>query len=97
MDETSVRLDPVRNIHGAVALTADETRHDAASLVRSAPLRLRRSAFTLVAFVADNDEVQSLLPRVILASSRVLPHRVTQLPHCMRRKNIWQYLFNTGR
>ena len=62
MDETSVRLDPVRSIRGAVALEGNETRRDAAFCVRSAPLGLRRAAFTLVAFIADTEEVQKLLP-----------------------------------
>jgi hypothetical protein len=56
MDETCVRLDPARNVRGAAALTSTETRRAAASLLRHAGLGVRRSAFTLVAFVADNDE-----------------------------------------
>ena len=88
MDETCVRLDPVRNTRGTVALTATETRRDAASLVRSAPLGLRPSALTLVAFIADNDEVQALLPQVILGSSRVLPQRVAA-QHIRRDHNIF--------
>ena len=76
MDETSVRLDPIRNIRGAGALTSHETQRDAACLARDARLGLRRSALTRVAFLADNDEAQALLPQVILGSSRALPQRV---------------------
>ena len=49
---------------------------------------LRRSALTLVAFIADNDEAQGLLPQVILGSRRVLPQRVAA-QHIRREDNIF--------
>ena len=51
-------------------------------------LGLRPSALTLVAFIADNDEAQALLPQVILGSSRVLPQRVAA-QHIRRDDNIF--------
>ena len=88
MDETCVRLDPVRNVRGAVALTSRETRRAAASLLRHAGLGVRRSAFTLVAFVADNAEVQAVLPQIIVASKRVLPQRLAA-QHIRRADNVF--------
>ena len=95
MDETSVRLDPVRSIRGAVALEGNETRRDAAFCVRSAPLGLRRAAFTLVAFIADTEEVQKLLPQVIVASRRLLPQRVAA-QHIARADNIFMLSANSA-
>ena len=83
-DETCARPDPVRNVCGAVALTPTEKRYDA---VRDARLGLQRSAFTLLAFVADTDGAQAFLPQTILGSKRVLPQRVGA-EHIGRNGNI---------
>ena len=44
--------------------------------MRDARLGLQRSAFTLLAFVADTDGAQAFVPQTILGSKRVLPQRV---------------------
>jgi len=83
-DETCARPDPVRNVCGAVALTPTEKRYDA---VRDARLGLQRSAFMLLAFVADTDGAQAFVPQTILGSKRVLPQRVGA-EHIGRNGNI---------
>jgi len=88
MDESSVKLDPVRNIPGMVALPKTELKRKAAALVRPASLSLRRAAITLIAFVCDDESTQALLPQVIVGNKRLLPKNVAAL-HRDRRDNIY--------
>ena len=75
MDESSIKLDPVRNVRGMVAISKRDVKRKAAMLVRPASLSLRRAAITLIAFLSDDEFTQSLLPQVIVGNKKLLPKK----------------------
>lgn len=70
MDESSVKLCPWVRKGWVVA-----DRRDRRSVLRrgaGSSLRDRRSAVSLIAFLADSEEVQRLLPQIFLSNERIL-------------------------
>ena len=102
MDETSIRLYP-----GAVAglvvrrALSGELVAPAKRPLHHATRGQRRGAFTLVAFICDDVEVQKVLPQIIVAAAPILSKsmaaavqpRLARNVYVIRRKSAW---VNTG-
>ena len=88
MDETPIKMDPVRKCKGLIAVPKAELKRKSASMVRPASLALRRSVITLVAFVCDDDAVQKQLPQIIVGNHRLLPKKAAAL-HRTRQDSVY--------
>lgn len=97
LDETSIPLLPSPSpAKGFLALRTGETVKRRTEQERRASLSERRSAVSFVAMIADQPEVQALLPQVLVGSSKVVPaataadfvHRGDQI-FLLRRKSGW--------
>ena len=75
MDETSLKFYPAQARQGAIATLPGQKLSDMGCLPGQANLSLRRRAVTLVAFIADDCEVQRVLPQVIVGSAVNIPPR----------------------
>ena len=96
LDESCCKLSPQPR-RGCVALPSGLKSQLRRQIERRNPLKMRRSAVTLAAFVSDNDEVNKALPQVIVGAEHVIQAWMT--PHLMngrtdgifvlRRKSAW--------
>ena len=96
MDESSCKLSP-QVTRGLVALPSGMKGQQFLQIERRNPLKLRRSAVTLAAFVSDNDEVNKALPQIIVGAEHIIQAWMT--PQLMkdrqdsifvlRRKSAW--------
>ena len=68
MDESSVKLYPVQCRRGAIALSQSERLKDVCARTSQVSLAVRRRAVTLVAFLADDCEVQRSLPQIVVGA-----------------------------
>ena len=84
MDESPLPLDPVRRTKGLKA----ERKRRADTMLRRAKLSLRRSVFTLIAFVSDDEATQRLLPQIIAGNKKLLPRRLASA-HVHRSDNVY--------
>ena len=74
MDETSLKSYAAQaRAAGSIATFPGESLSDMRSRPCQAPLSVRRRAVTLVAFVADDCEVQRVLPQIIVGCTNNLP------------------------
>ena len=73
MDETSLKFYPAQARVGAIATLAGERVREVCSRPYQASLSVRRRAVTLVAFIADDCEVQRVLPQVIVGCKANIP------------------------
>ena len=67
LDETAIRLDQ-REKNGHLTYAARVAKRSARSLTSSATTTQTRGMITLVAFICDNDEIQQVLPQVLIAN-----------------------------
>ena len=96
MDESCCKLSPQLR-RGLVALPSGLKSRQFLQIERRNPLRLRRSAVTLAAFVSDNSEVNKALPQVIVGAEHVIQAWMTPLLmngrtdsiFVLRRKSAW--------
>ena len=96
MDESCCKLSPQVK-RGFVALPAGLKSRQFLQIERRNPLKLRRSAVTLAAFVSDNDEVNQALPQIIVEAEHVIQAWMTPLLmndrtdsiFVIRRKSAW--------
>ena len=73
MDETSVKMwNP--NGPGFVVLSSNGRRAHALERETYAPLRERRSALSLIAFISDDASVQACLPQLLVLNNKLLTH-----------------------
>lgn len=72
MDETSVKLLPEQGL-GYLSAKACVLRRSPRGLVYSAPRGRTRSAFSYVCLVADDLDIQRVLPQVLMVSKKVVP------------------------
>ena len=96
MDEPCCKLSPQLR-RGLVALPSGLKSRQFLQIERRNPLKSRRSAVTLAAFVSDNDEVNRALPQIIVGAKHVIQAWMT--PRLMngrtdsifvlRRKSAW--------
>ena len=73
MDETSLKFYPAQARAGSIATFPGERLSDMRSRPCQASLSARRRAVTLVAFVADDCEVQRVLPQIIAGCTNNIP------------------------
>jgi len=71
MDQTSVRL-WMHPGAGYVVVPAGQRKRHLLEREQRAPLSKRRAAFSLMAFVSDDEVVQRLLPQIVLVNERTL-------------------------
>ena len=96
MDESSCKLSPQLR-RGLVALPSGLKSRHFLQIERRNPLKLRRSAVTLAAFISDNDEINQALPQIIVGAEHVIQAWMTPLlmrPRTdsifvLRRKSAW--------
>ena len=67
LDETSVRLDQ-RERAGYLTSGARLLKRSARSLTSSATTTQTRGMVTLVAFICDNEEIQNVLPQILIVN-----------------------------
>ena len=72
MDETSVKLLPEQGL-GYLSAKACVLRRSPRGLVYSAPRGRTRSAFSYVCLVADDLDIQRVIPQVLMVSKKVVP------------------------
>ena len=96
MDESACKLSP--QLHrGHVALPTSVKAKQFLRIERRNPLRSRRSAVTLAAFVSDDDEINKVLPQVIVGAEHIIQAWMTPLLNndrtdsifIIRRKSGW--------
>ena len=95
MDETPLKYDQVRKRKGLLAISKAQHKKQKETLVRRASLALRRSVITLVAFMCDDDDIQKLLPQVIIGNHRLLPRSLAAL-HRERSDSVYVLSRKTG-
>ena len=96
MDESCCKLSPQLR-RGLVALPSGLTSRQFLQIERRNPLKLRRSAVTLAAFLSDHDEVNKALPQVIVGAEHVIQAWMTPILmngrtdsiFVLRRKSAW--------
>ena len=96
MDESCCKLSPQLK-RGLVALPSGLKARQFLQIERRNPLKLRRSAVTLAAFVCDSDEVNKALPQVVVGAEHVIQAWMTPLLmkdrtdsiFVLRRKSAW--------
>ena len=96
MDESCCKLSPQLR-RGLVALPSGLKSRQFLQIERRNPLKLRRSAVTLAAFVSDNDAVNKVLPQIIVGAEHVIQAWMTPLLNnnrtdsifVIRRKSAW--------
>ena len=79
MDESPIKFDQDRQLRGLIAVPKEELKRKTESIQRHASLAMRRSVITLVAFTCDDEEVQRILPPVIIGNHKLLPRRVAAM------------------
>jgi len=98
MDETSVKLFSGDAKGAVAALPGEKMKETLGRAEQRASLRVRRSAISHVAFVCDDEEIQRLLPQVIIGNEKVLPRYVVDAVSgasrldnifILRRKSSW--------
>ena len=96
MDETSLKFYPAQSRVGAIAILPGERVKEVCSRPSQASLSVRRRAVTLVAFIADDCEIQRVLPQVIVGAEANIPPQWAEAqrlrPDCVyvfRRKHGW--------
>ena len=95
MDETPLKYDQVRKRKGLLAISKAQHKKQKETLVRRASLALRRSVNTLVAFMCDDDDIQKLLPQVIIGNHRLLLRSLAAL-HRDRSDSVYVLSRKTG-
>ena len=95
MDESPIKLFQDRQLPGLIAVPKQELKKKAETLLRKASLGLRRSVITLIAFVCDCDEVQKMLPQVIVGNRRLLPRWLARL-HKKRGDSVYVLSRDSG-
>ena len=96
MDESSCKLSPQPR-RGCLALPSGMKSKLCKQIERRNPLKVRRSAVTLAAFISDDDEVNKALPQIIVGGEHVLQAWMTPLLmnnrtdglFVLRRKSAW--------
>ena len=96
MDESCCKLSPPLK-RGLVALPSGLKSRQFLQIERRNPLKLRRSAVTLAAFVSDNEEVNKILPQIIVGAEQIiqawmgplLMNGRTDGIFVLRRKSAW--------
>jgi hypothetical protein len=88
MDETSVRVmgEPTA---GFVASRLGASRQHVLEAEQTAPLKSRRTAYTYVAFISDDPDVQAVLPQVLVASARTLTQEAAAAVMADRQDNVY--------
>ena len=95
MDETPLKYDQVRKRKGLLAISKAQHKKQKETLVRRASLALRRSVITLVAFMCDDNDIQKLLPQLIIGNHRLLPRSLAAL-HRERSDSVYVLSRKTG-
>jgi hypothetical protein len=95
MDETSVRVmgEPTA---GFVAERLGATRKHVPEAEQAAPLKSRRTAYTYVAFISDDPDVQAVLPQVLVASSKTLTKQAAAALMTDREDNVYLWRRTSG-
>ena len=88
MDETSVRVMQEPSA-GFVASRLGELRKHVLETEQAAPLKSRRTAYSYVAFISDDPEVQAVLPQVLVASSKTLTKEAAAAVMNGREDNVF--------
>ena len=96
MDESSVKFSPEHK-NGHVAILRGWKRRQFLQIERRNPLKRRRAAVTLMAFVSDNEEINKELPQIIVGAehhiqawmSPLLMNGRTDNVLVLRRKSAW--------
>ena len=96
MDESACKVSP--QLHrGLVALPSGLKTKHFFEIERRNPLKCRRSAVTLAAFLSDDDEVNKVLPQIIVGAEHIIQAWTTPLLNnaradsifVLRRKSAW--------
>ena len=95
MDESPIKFFQDRHLSGLIAVPKQELKRKAETLLRPASLGLRRSVITLIAFVCDCDEIQKILPQVIVGNRKLLPRWVAAL-HKQRGDSVYVLSRHSG-
>ena len=88
MDESPIKFDQSRQLRGLIAVSKQELKRKAETMRQNASLAMRRSVITLVAFTCDDEEVQKMLPQVVVGNHRLLPRSLAAL-HRARTDSVY--------